>query len=300
MKFFQKNGLKTEKTDFRIQIYDVLRRKLKACRLFLIQKAVKKLRKSQKKSHETELFLLKKLNSSDLKLFSLFLIKQQKIDITKQTDFFEKISPGFNEKIAAFSKENREIVEKMQKLKKFEEAKEEIGKLLGNVQKKLQKTKLSRKILKEKHRKKRELPKILEFEALQSKKPLINTVNTFINPDKPVKKPFVKYDKKRENPDKNTDNFGGNREEITDKKLRLYQNKPRFNDKNHEFSNKKPEKEPLKFFEIQPIENFVNNTAKNPEKITEDYSIIHPSWQASIERRNQEKFSHFQGIRKKL
>ena len=299
MKFFQQNGLKTAKTDFRIQIYDVLRRKLKACRLFLIQKIVKKLRKCQKTTHEKELFLLKKLGSQDLKIFSIFLINEQKIDIMKQKDFFEKIAPGFEEKIATFSKENREIIEKMQKLKKFVEAKEEIGKILGNVQKKLQKTKISRKILKEKHRKKRELPKILEFEALEAEKKnaknpknaIKNTIN-FANPEKPPKKPFVKYSKKHEKNSENVEIYEEKCENVkiyeeNSQKRGLYLNKPR---KYGSFC----EKEPIK------IENFVNPTAKNPEKITSDYTIIHPSWQASIERRNQEKFSHFQGIHKKL
>jgi len=276
MKFFQKSP-KTQKLDYRILIVRVLSQKLKACRLFLIQKIIKK------PAHEAELISLKKLNVSDLKMFSIFLIKQQNIDISIVAQDYEKILPGFEAKIENMSKENQEIIEKMQNLKKFEEAKTEIDRILGNVRKRLEKTKVSRKILKEKHRKNRERP-ILEVEEKQEIEK---------KPSESKKKPFFKERKEKkvekiEKPGKIS------KKNIVSKED--YQKKDRI-EKNQKISLKKY-KEPIKN-DVNLIQTSAQST-ENIQKINTDYEGIHPSWQASLERRTQEKFSHFQGTRKKL
>lgn len=286
MKFFQKQS-RSQKIDYRVQILHVLLKNFKACRLFLIQKAVKKLRKTQKPLHENHLVFLKNLNPSELKLFSLFLMQQQKIDLSKQKEAFEKHVPGFEEKIINFSKENIEILEKFKKLKKFEQAEEEIGRILKNVKIRIEKTKVSRKILKEKHKKKKErrseIILLLEKEQTKGEIPQI--------PEIEIKTEKTKNYPKNSTSIKKYQRTAKTYENIT----KVYQK----NEKPRKFVKKTRGNEEIQDFRKIEYE-IQNKDIDNKDRITTDYQIIHPSWEASIERRNQEKFSHFQGIRKKL
>lgn len=260
MRFFKPKP--PRKQDFREQIFKILMKKLKVLKLFLIQKAVKKLRDSQKPCQEAWLVSLKKLNNNDFQLIALTIMIEKNIDLSRKSQFFEKILPDYGEKIKELSKNHKEIIEKMKKLKRFEDISQEIEAILAKVQKKIAKSKVSRKILKEKHRKKNTNSKDITKEIKEN--------------SEDIKKIIIK--------ENNGDSL---------KKT----NKIRKNEKIIKENTKKSLEKPHIPIKIPPKSD---NFAMKSDKITTDYLEIHPSWQASLQRRAEEKTSHFQGTRKKL
>ena len=284
MKFFQKPK-KNAKIDYRIKLFYIISKKIKACKMFLTQKTIKKLKLTQKSKDEDFLKNLKNLTTNDLKSIALYILKEKNIDISKETATFERLLPGFSEKIQNFSKEMLEIIEKIKKIRRFNEIEEDIIRLLGNVRKKIEKTKVSRKILKEKHKRKRE--------KTQEK---IEEPPRYITKNHDNAEKLEKFDKhenyeKLKKLKKNAKTKEFSKEPESFRENTGFYAKTRVFNKNIEKIDKYPER----------LENLIKvNKNEDVSKITNDYEKIHPSWQASIERRNKEKFVVFQGIHKKL
>ena len=287
MKFFQK-APKPQKLDYRLRIFHVLLRQFKACRLFLIQKAVKRLRLTQKPAAEAHLMTLKQLKSNDLKIFSIFLMKQQGVELGKVNDDLNKLVPGYEGLIEELGVEKRKIVGQMEALNAFKSAKEEIGKIMGNVRKRIEKTKVSRKALKEKHRKKREnrenpVAAVVELKDEGKKR-------------EGPRKPFYKENKRKGVFEKPKEDFEEPKKKFSDisgkntKNFELKRKDIDFQSQNHNISSE------TSFLQKNP---FLAIPKPNADKLTTDYEGIHPSWQASLERR-QAQHQGFQGTRRKL
>lgn len=275
MKFFEKKQIK--KVDYRVKIWNLLVKKLKACKLFLIQRVVKKLRIEKKSNQEEMLANLKKLSSKDFQIFALSLMKERNIDFSKQETFFQKVLPDYSQKLAEMTQNHIEILKKIKNLTRFKGISEEIEKILEGVKKKIVKTKVSRKILKEKHRRKDKMKENFKNEE----NPIINN-DKIKNLKNRSQKPFP--------PDQD----------------------PHSKKKQSSFPFKKQAKFPLKQQEFSPPKqnpvypspafnsNEGNENRKNKDKFTNEKAEIHPSWQASLERREKERNQVFQGVKKKL
>lgn len=265
IKFFMQNAKKQPK-DFRLQIFDILIKTLKACRLFLCQKIVKKLKEKKDnikiETFEQDLKNAKKINTQDFKILAIYLmIYKFHLDLEKEHIVFERILKDYKLKTEQFHlifQEKSDIkidqyeilisfIKKIEKMKKFKENAEIILTKQNKIRKKIYKTKLSRKKLAEKHKNPRK------------------TISKQFSPEKAIeKKPKKIFNK---NPKENI---------RTDSKTDI--NKP------------------IKFSD----DSITNQPKKTDKFLTKDFQDIHPSWKFRLEQKNEQRNVQFQGTRKKL
>lgn len=308
LKFFQRSAdqRQRKKADYRISLFYLLLKTLKACKLFLIQKVVKRLKdkkeketsipnsnqtkdlQSKKEKLNEELLILKAISSSDIKASVVFILtKDLSLNLEKQKAFFNKNVTDF-EKISNEDPQPRisDFVKMAKAVKKYRDSQEQIQKILEKVKKKIHKTKQERKTFTEKIKKRKnileqnpsnEVTQPEQLDDLQTEEPLVNEKNINFNKS-PSNMKIKKTEFCTKMISKDTDLRKRRERPVFEKKRRMETNDERVFNKNLN--------EP--------------KSAKFNSKITTDYQEIHPSWEARLAQKKEEATQTFMGTRKKL
>lgn len=304
LKFFQRSSEQKQRkqADYRISLYYLLMKTLKACKLFLIQKVVKRLKDKKEKetsvpdSNQTtnlqlkkeklnkELLFLKAISNNDIKHSAIFILKKDlSLNLEKQKIFFNKNVLDFEKISNEDTQQNiSEFVKMAKTVKKYRNSQEQVEKILEKVKKKIHKTKQERKMFTDIKRKKilkknlsKESTEQKDPEDLQTEESIVNDKAKIIN-ESPMKINKQKFSKKMIV--RNMD-VTRKREQPNFEKTRKY------------------EKKDERVFNKNVIEP---KAEKFNSKITTDYQEIHPSWEARLAQKKEEATTTFMGVRKKL
>jgi hypothetical protein len=309
LKFFQRSNARLHRkpNDYRISLFNLFVRTLKACRLFLIQKIVKKLKETKEDSSphailsisnnknikieklNEDLAFLKEISKKDVKEAAVFiLVNELNLNLEKQKAFFTKNIDNFEKFV---KKEANQVIKKFvdmaKNIKKYRDSQEQVEKIMGKVKKKIQKTKQERKnFIKSK--------KKTEINNIQNSEPVENEDNFSQEKSKTKAKIINKDLKKTEKSD-------------FSKKNRPFKKRHEKMDSDEKFIANKENKRIIKKNNVsfQETQNLKKNNGEKAiplknSKITTDYEEIHPSWEARLSQKKQEANLTFMGVKKKL